>query len=341
MKYIVYTVLGLEQIAKDEITKKVPNACVNNVIRKRIILEGAISLREAKSLRTVDDIGILLLEDNLNIPEDIIQKVKVLDLLSIHKEISSIRNVNNTFSITIAGVGWRGFNYENLALSIAKEIQETYGWEYTPHDHSNFDTRIFIDKNAFLVSVRLADKSLHERDYKKFSKEGSLKSTIAASMVQLTANGRKGFKVTDTFCGSGTILCEAYLEGHNVYGSDIDKESVSITSKNLALLNYNYTDRLKVQDAIKTNWPNKCFDCAISNLPWEKQVKVESITNLYEGAVKEYRRILKESGVVCVLLTKPELFIKYAKKYFPNSSIDTYPISYIGQTPTIIIIKNS
>lgn len=104
-------------------------------------------------------------------------------------------------------------------------------------------------------------------------------------------------------------------------------------------LAYSVDEKIKVLDALTTHWPDSFFDCAISNLPWDKQIKVSSITNLYAGAIKEYARILKPNGKLCAIITKPDLFVKYVKKYFPMKNISQLKIGLLGQTPTIIFVR--
>ena len=124
-----------------------------------------------------------------------------------------------------------------------------------------------------------------------------------------------------------------------IFGGDIDPGSVEITKKNLSGLEYKNEERIKVQDATKTNWPTGYFDAAVSNLPWGKQVEIASITNLYEGTLREYARILKGDGVLCAIISRPDLFVKYAKMFFPNKKISQYRVGLLGQTPTIILVS--
>lgn len=158
-------------------------------------------------------------------------------------------------------------------------------------------------------------------------------------MVYFATEGRKNLKVVDNFCGSGTILTESLLVGNQVFGGDVDPESVNITRENLANLGHRPEDKVKQLNAVSTNWPDHFFDAAISNFPWGKQVEVKNITDLYIGTLKEYARIVKSNGVLCLLLTKPEILIKHAKKYLPDSSIKNIKLGLLGQTPSIVLIQ--
>ena len=96
---------------------------------------------------------------------------------------------------------------------------------------------------------------------------------------------------------------------------------------------------MKLLNAVDTNWQSAYFDCAISNMPWDKQIKITSITDLYAGTLTEYKRIVKPHGTICLLVSKPELLIKHAKKIFPNSDIRSYRMGLLGQNPTVVLIS--
>jgi 23S rRNA G2445 N2-methylase RlmL len=339
MKYIAYTTKGLEQISKEEISCKL-NAIIAEVGDKRVVFETDKLANYLTELKTVDDIGILVGKlENATSLVDIIEFMKALDLNTIQNQLKYFRPIANNFSLTAGLVGIKSFTASDLTQALAPALSEKYNWTYTEFDHSNRDIRIFGDTKAVYFSMRLTKDSLHHRSYKTVAKPGSLKPTVAASMLYLTTNEKQNLQIVDNFCGSGTILCEAVLAGHRVYGGDTDNESVEITKRNLSNLKQPAPDTIKNLDATQTNWPTAYFDCAVSNLPWDKQIEVKSITALYEGTIKEYARLVKPTGSLCLLLTKPELMIKYAKMYLPSATVKTYKIGLLGQTPTIVLVK--
>jgi len=96
---------------------------------------------------------------------------------------------------------------------------------------------------------------------------------------------------------------------------------------------------IRYLDATDTQWSDSSFDCAISNLPWDRQVPVKSITELYVKTLEEYRRILKPDGTLCLILSKPEILIKYAKRLFPHHTIEKHRISFLDQQPTVVVVR--
>ncbi len=147
---------------------------------------------------------------------------------------------------------------------------------------------LYIQQNRATISMDLAGSSLHRRGYRVASVEAPMTETIAAGL--LAASDWDGqTPLVDPFCGSGTILCEAwmracvipagYLRAYwgltalpdfdktlwrqvreradgkihcsatTVRGSDIDPESIQATRTNLAQLPYGDRVKVDVKDA--------------------------------------------------------------------------------------------
>lgn len=342
MKYIAYLTKGLERVAQREIEQLISDVKVEEIGDKRIIFETDQPISTLVQLKTVDDLGLYIGEINsIKEVSDVVQFLRSQNLVIFKQYISQFRDVEDSlFSLT---VGSSGSSLKIIIESLTQVLMQQCSWRYTEFDHTNFDVRIFIDHKTAYFSVRVTEHSLYQRSYKAVSKPGSLKPSVAAAMVYMAtkkaqSSATQKNKVVDNFCGSGTILCEARLSGHDVYGGDIDPESVHITRTNLRNLGYEADEKVTILTATKTNWPNSFFDCAISNLPWDKQIKVNSITALYQASITQYIRILKPSGVLCALVSKPELFIKYIKKLKPKATIETQKIGLLGQNPTIVLV---
>jgi len=328
---------GLEQVTEDEISRLSEVTFIEKG-DKRIIFETEIDPNLLVNLRTVDDIGILVGK---------ITKVtnvrQILDFLEktnrevFQAEIKKFRVISDDISLTVSSAR-SSINSKELVQEVAAFIKENWALSFVEFEHGNFDLKIFIDGTVVFFSIRLTERSLHNRRYKSASLPGSLKPTVAAAMLQLATKFTVNNKIVDNFCGSGTMLCESVLSGNIVYGGDINAESVHVTKKNLENLRYEANANIKALDATSSGWQGKFFDTAISNLPWDKQIKIDSITELYEGTLREYSRILTSQGTLCALVGKPDLFVKYAKKYFPDKSVLQIKIGLLGQTPTIVLI---
>lgn len=343
MNFIAFTVKGLESIATEEIKETIYDASIVEVQDKRVIFSSSTAYEKMTTLRTVDDIGIVLLKkDRIDGTVSIIEALDSLDFYAVQKQFEGFRKIKvGTFSITTSIANVKGVKPVNVEEEAIAFISKKYGWNIVEKDHTNFDIKIFIDNSTLYISVRLTAESLHHRSYKVESQEGSVRPTVAAAMVRLATKDESHLKLVDNFCGSGTILCEALLSDQEIYGGDIDPDAVAITNLNLKQIGTVAPEHIKIQSSTRTKWPNEIFDVAVSNLPWDKQIAVTSITDLYVGTLLEYKRIMKENSTICVLVSKPELFIKHTKSFFPRADIQSFKVSFTGQTPTIILITNA
>lgn len=69
---------------------------------------------------------------------------------------------------------------------------------------------LFIHNNNATISIDTSGGSLHRRGYRKESVSAPIIETLAAAIIKYSDwDGSK--PLYDPFCGSGTILCEAYL----------------------------------------------------------------------------------------------------------------------------------
>ncbi|NHZ85939.1 MAG: class I SAM-dependent RNA methyltransferase [Planctomycetia bacterium] len=69
---------------------------------------------------------------------------------------------------------------------------------------------VHIEKNVAIISVDTSGGSLHRRGYRTETTEAPMSETLAASIIRYTEwNGQT--PLYDPLCGSGTLLCEAYL----------------------------------------------------------------------------------------------------------------------------------
>ena len=69
---------------------------------------------------------------------------------------------------------------------------------------------LHIENNKAIISVDTSGGSLHRRGYRIKSVEAPMVETLAAAIIKYTEWDHKK-PVYDPFCGSGTLLCEAFL----------------------------------------------------------------------------------------------------------------------------------
>ena len=69
---------------------------------------------------------------------------------------------------------------------------------------------LYIEKNVAIISIDTSGGSLHRRGYRAESIQAPMSETLAASIIRY-ADWDGQTPLYDPFCGSGTLLCEAYL----------------------------------------------------------------------------------------------------------------------------------
>ncbi|MFQ5485994.1 MAG: class I SAM-dependent RNA methyltransferase, partial [Desulfobacterales bacterium] len=70
---------------------------------------------------------------------------------------------------------------------------------------------LHLDNNKATISLDTSGGSLHRRGYRKKTVDAPMNETLAAAIIEISGwDG--GAPLYDPFCGSGTILCEAYLK---------------------------------------------------------------------------------------------------------------------------------
>lgn len=338
MHLVAFTIKGLEEIVAEEITSVLPNIGELEKFTKIVKFSYSGDPRLFTKLTTADDLGLLLQE--FEITQGEVPQITLPYFDETLKYIESFRKLGKTYSITSSIVS-REINKDSVSECL-KEYLNKLGYAYSQTDRSNMDFRIYINDTHGIISLRLTSDPLSKRDYDSANYLGALKSSIAASMVFVATKGlNKDIKIVDNFCGSGTILCEAFLKNYKVYGGDINNQGVSLAMKNLRSLGSTQTNNIQLQDALKSKWPDSYFDCAISNIPWDKQHEIANITSFYSDVITEYARILKANYRLCIICHNPNLLVKHIKKAFVSPYIHLYPLGYLGQTPTIVVASST
>ncbi|MFB9903377.1 TRM11 family SAM-dependent methyltransferase [Allokutzneria oryzae] len=126
--------------------------------------------------------------------------------------------------------------------------------------------RVSIVDDEATVAVRIADRPLHRREYRRASVPGSVHPPLAAAMVRLAAP-RPGAVLLDPCCGSGTIPIES-LAVQDVFaiGTDIDPATVAVARGN------DPAGRVRWAVADAGRPPLREVDVIASNPPWDRQV---------------------------------------------------------------------
>lgn len=150
-------------------------------------------------------------------------------------------------------------------------------------------------------------------------KKGMIPPKVARMMVNIGA-GNTPQTVFDPFCGTGTVLAESLMVGHNVVGSDLDGKATAGTEKNLEWLKsqYNLSGTSKVfysdasQVAKMTNLKDNNVDLIVTEpflgkpKPQLKDLNniFKGLEKMYLGAFKSFKEVLKNKGKIVIVFPK-------------------------------------
>ena len=128
---------------------------------------------------------------------------------------SDFLDPDNTFAV-FASVSHSSITHSKFAALRLKDAIADY-FKDTVGKRPSVDTRdpdvwinLHIEQNEAVISIDTSGGSLHRRGYRIKSVQAPMIETLAASIIRYSEwDGESA--MYDPFCGSGTILCEAYL----------------------------------------------------------------------------------------------------------------------------------
>ena len=340
VKLFFLTTRGLESVSANEIAA-LPAVTIGRIGYRRITASCAGSLAPLLNLRTVDDVFLdLAAWRNVGRPRRTLALLRDLssrlDLRAAAAELTRVRAVPRApaFSVTASFVGKRNYGAEEIKSAVSEGVMIRHDWRYTNDDAAaDLNVRVFIERETAFVGLRLGRSPLHEREYKKAHRAGSLKPPVAAAMLRLVGIA-PGQSLLDPCCGAGTILAEAGKFGASVWGGDSDLSAVSAARTNSRAAGV--AASIIAWDARALPIPDGSVERIVSNLPWGRQITIsDGLARFYRDVCAEMRRALAPGGRIALLTNAPQL------APFQDLRCDgQLEISLYGQTPTILTFSS-
>lgn len=294
--------------------------------------------RDLLALRTVDDLFIHLAAwEGISTHRSALARIEQLALdldpwqaINIRAQVNPLPDALS-FSVSANFVGRRNYTVDEIKTAIAQGITAIAGWQYQEDDRqSDLNLRVFIEHETAILGMRVAQTPLAKRPYKQAHVPGSLKPAVAAALLFLAAATPPAC-VLDPCCGAGTIMIEAALQGMIATGGDQSAEAIAAATENATAAGL----ALDVQkwDARALPLPNASIDCVVTNLPWGRQVEVDTaLTEFYAAACIEMERVINANGRLVILTNLPHLVT------LPTRPLEQQiEISLFGQQPTILV----
>lgn len=208
--------------------------------------------------------------------------------------------------VSASFLGRRRFNRYDAEDAVGHALARRLGTGYharragiaPPPTHSGW--RLTLDGTHATLMLRIADRPLHRRAYKRRSIPGTLHPPLAAAMARM-ADIRPGHTVIDPCCGAGTLLVEAWQQQPEarVRGFDLDSEVLRAAEANLSGMPLTVSRG----DAGRLPLPDGSVDRVVCNPPWGGQVAAHGrLAASWSHWWAELRRVLVPGGTAVVLV---------------------------------------
>lgn len=349
MKHKVYTTSfpGIGPITGQEIQQKLNTSIDRSFSTKQYDINTFIApakLNQISQLRTVEDIFLLInIIDLVGTREDL-KKIKnfigqfnFYPLLSVHRSWQTKRLHRPTWRVIAQSNNppWQKYRRKDLQKAVELGISHQFpGWKNVS-DRATIEFWIQTFEHSAIIGLRLTDKHTRHRDYKQSNLPGSLRPTIAASLVFLS-QPHPNETVLDPFCGVGTILIERALSAPHqlLIGSDISPKAIQAARINFGRQHQPW--ELNQWDITQIPLTDRSIDKIITNPPWD--IKIKSQPNLIPDFFRETHRVLKPDGQIILITSQPELYLSNLANRFHLRQKHPH-ILVLGQPATILIME--
>jgi len=335
-KFLVTCDPGVEDIAKEEIAKKIKKARIENFFdfQGKLI----VYCKSPKKLIKLHSIHhIIELKKVVGL-----KKVSLAEIYNTLKRVSigELRK-KKSFRITSYRYGRHNFTSMQIQDVAGRAIQEKYRKKV---DLKNYDVNIRVDVigDLCLIGLQHTKESLYKRFVKKFNHRAAIKSTLAYAMIRL-ANIKKGDILLDPMCGSGTIPLEAaslFKNRIKIIAGDINEKCILGSIENARLNKLDkYITFLKI-DARKLEKFVKKVNKIVVNPPYGvKSGKKKNLKSLYRKFLCSVEKVLAKDGRLVVITLRANLFRNLINKNKAFKIVHERVVESGGLYPHMFVIE--
>lgn len=195
-----------------------------------------------------------------------------------------LMKVDQTFVIKHAIHSGQFTHTQLCALKVKDAIVDSFQKKYDKRpsvdkENPDFIFHIHISDSRCQLLVDTSGVSLYKRGYKVFQGFAPLNEIMAAAMVKWSG-WAPGKKLVDPFCGSGTILIEAFMQGINRPAGYYRNEYAFMRFKDFDRVEWNRIKALADEE-------EKEIDFQLTGLEFNAQIVEGAMKNIRKaGAVK-------------------------------------------------------
>jgi 23S rRNA G2445 N2-methylase RlmL len=228
-------------------------------------------------------------------------------LLRLHHAVRPKPKGKPTYRLVTQMSGEHGYRRVDAGKALARGMEGKLpaSWRSVA-ENASVEVWLTIHGATAVCGLRLSDRTMRHRTWKREHQPASLRPTLAAALVRL-AGAQRGQVVLDPMCGAGTILAEqlaigvrSYGGNPAVWGGDRDATALRAAIVNLRPLGEALLARW---DATRLPLADQCVDRIVSNPPFGKQLgRPQDIGPLYRHMLREYDRVLRPGGRAVLLV---------------------------------------
>ncbi|NUT98912.1 MAG: methyltransferase domain-containing protein [Saccharothrix sp.] len=224
VRLVARTVRGVESLAAREIS----GVGVVESVGHREVWFSAVPGPAVLGLRCVDDVFLVAaVVPGIGRSRADLRRLSDLDGHGVDGHGVGVRAVvrlreafgftgSSTVDVSASFLGRRNFTRYDVEDAVGVPLAARLGMAYAGRRDGRvppaggLSWRVTVVDDRAVVGLRIADRPLHRRPYRRVSRPGALHPPVAAAMVRLAGPGAR---LLDPFCGTGTIGIEAVDAG--------------------------------------------------------------------------------------------------------------------------------
>ncbi|SHK96633.1 23S rRNA G2445 N2-methylase RlmL [Pseudonocardia thermophila] len=259
---------GLEDVVRDELRSVVGDKPVTRVREDAVAATVAGPLHTLMALRTVVA-PFLVLHADVPRPASFLDGSLFPQLVATVREAATAdsRAVSHSFRIDAAG------RDSAVYRRIAEQLAAATRMRHDPEEGTTL-LRFRRSGAGWDVLVRLGNRPLSARAWRRAGYVAAANATVAAAMVRLS-KPRPDDRVAALMCGSGTILVERLLAARArcAVGVDLAADAIAAARENLAGAGLTGRATLYTSDIADDDWAAAGpFDVLLSDPPWGDKI---------------------------------------------------------------------
>ena len=348
MRFYAFTLSGLERIAAGEISGCLPGAQVVKVRPGVVFFEYPGDPGPMLELGTVEDIFALAAQGKvsgerkgLSQAAGLVRRSALLEpALAVHRRLRPKKVRRVTFRVVVQRRdGGQQYVRQELQKRVARAVEERFPrWKWVKED-AHLEIWVLQGRGEIVCGVRLSDRTMRHRTWRKVDLPASLRPVVARSMVILS-EPRDDDVFLDPMCGTGTILIERGEHGRyqKLIGGDIREEAVEAARTNVGR-RYKPIEIHK-WDALDLPLPDGSVDRIACNLPFGRKIGArEENRELYRRFAVEAARVLKREGVMVLLAGERGVLARAVERCGGLRIERTWPLFVLGRRAFIFKVR--